>query len=152
MKLTELFNKTGRIKSFGIVLILLAAGLITVFLSSDIGGKKESVPEQTFDFEKYENALEKRLEEKINKIKGVSGTDVMVLLDRSYSEDYITDKSGKTVISDKSALSAGEVAPRVRGAAVICEGGDDPLLQREIINMLSALLDLSTNKIYVGGK
>ena len=152
MKLIEIYGKLGRLKGLGIIFVLLAAGLIMILFSSGTGTKKEEETDVIFDFTEYEKNLEKRLEEKINRIKGVSGTDVIVLLDSSYSTDYITDKSGKTVISDKSALAAAEIAPRVRGAAVICEGGDDPIIQREIISMLCALLDLSTNKIYVGGK
>jgi len=43
------------------------------------------------------------------------------------------------------------VTPTIRGVAVICTGGDNPLIQQKIINMLSALFNLPTNRIFVSG-
>lgn len=41
---------------------------------------------------------------------------------------------------------------RIVGAAVLCLGGEDPMVQSRIIRLLSAALGLSTNKIEVCGK
>jgi hypothetical protein len=41
---------------------------------------------------------------------------------------------------------------RVIGAAVICQGGEDPATKASIVRLLSAALGLPTNKIEVSGK
>lgn len=39
----------------------------------------------------------------------------------------------------------------IKGVAVICQGGNDPRVQAEVVRLLSAALGLSTNRIYVSG-
>ena len=41
---------------------------------------------------------------------------------------------------------------KVTGAAVICSGGDDPIVSGKVIRLLSAALGLSSNRIEVCGK
>ena len=41
---------------------------------------------------------------------------------------------------------------KIIGAAVICEGGNDPAVKAQIVRLLSAALGLPTNKIEVSGK
>ena len=39
----------------------------------------------------------------------------------------------------------------IKGVAVICQGGNDPRVQAEVVRLLSAALGLGTNRIYVSG-
>ena len=39
----------------------------------------------------------------------------------------------------------------ITGAAVICTGGEDPIVQATVIRLLCAALGLPSNKIYVSG-
>ena len=40
---------------------------------------------------------------------------------------------------------------RIVGAAVVCAGGDDPVVRAEVIRLLSAALGVGSNRIYVSG-
>ena len=157
MKFGEIFEKIKSRKSFGIIIIMLAAGLIMIIIYSGWGADKKketAVVEDGFDFYEYENQLEERLEEKINKITGVSGCDVILLVETSYRYDYIKDNAGRYSLKDSGSeeRSVTESAPTIRGVAVICGGGDDPVVQKNVMDMLSALLGLPKNKIWVGSR
>ena len=160
MKLNEILDRIKERKSFGIIIILLAAGLIFVIVSTGRSAKKSDsalvASDNTFDFYEYETQLEKRLEEKIDKISGVDGCDVILLVETSYRYDYLCETGGKTITGKidgiESVLTESENAPVIRGVAVICKGGDDPVVQRNIMDMLSALLGLPSNKIWVGSR
>ena len=39
---------------------------------------------------------------------------------------------------------------KLQGVAVLCEGGDDPAVQKRIIGLLTALYDIGAHRIYVG--
>ena len=39
----------------------------------------------------------------------------------------------------------------IKVVAVICQGGNDPRVQAEVVRLLSAALGLGTNRIYVSG-
>lgn len=142
----------------GIVAVLLAAGLFLVFFSGSgkSGGGESYINRESFDFYEYEERLEKRLEEKINSIGGVSSSEVILLVDTSYIYDYLRDENGKIVITeiggDDMPVSESESAPKIRGVAVICKGAENAQLKKEIVDMLSALLGISTNNIWVGSK
>ncbi len=65
---------------------------------------------------------------------------------RDYSESYllVEDASGK-----KSVLAVERKLPRVTGAAVVCEGGNDAVVKMRVTTLLRALLDLSAADISV---
>lgn len=141
-------------KGLGLLLAGLAAGVMLLFL----GGKTEEseVPKVTdaaFSFEAYEKELAARLEEMIARLDGVSDVHVMLTIERSYSEE-LAGEGGEYLTIRESDGGQGTVvlsrsAPEVKGVAVICKGGDDPQRQQEIISMLSALLKLSSHRIFV---
>ena len=74
------------------------------------------------------------------------------------NERDINYKSRHIIIKedgDESGLRIKEIYPEVRGVAVICEGGDNPVVKEQIISALKALFDINTNCISVaagGGK
>ena len=54
-------------------------------------------------------------------------------------------KNGQT----ESGLVVREDLPAVTGAAVVCEGGDDPIVRARIVETLSALFNIKSNHISV---
>lgn len=142
------------IKGLGFLLFGLAVGIMLLFL----GGvdEKESVPAgavEQFSFETYEKNLADRLESMIDRLDGVSNTHVMLTIDRSYAQE-LAGEAGKYLTIREADGGQGTVtvssqAPIVKGVAVVCKGGNSPDKQKEIINMVSALLDLPTHKIFV---
>lgn len=143
----------------GIVIIVIAAGALLLILSSGSKNESEGAVLQNlerFDFAEYEEKLERRLEEKINSIEGISSCEVMVLVESSYVYDYLLDDNGSIVMSeiggDETPISEKERAPQIKGVAVICKGAKSAQRKKEIIDMLSALLNIPTNNIWVGSK
>jgi stage III sporulation protein AG len=137
----ELLEKIRSIKGIGWILAVLITGILLIFLTGRIETTTEEVETgDDFSFSDYESALEKRLENIIEEMEGVSSVQVMVFLDSSYLLD----------VTERSELVLSEKAPEVRGVAVICKGGDQISVQKKIISLLASLLSIPTNKIYVG--
>ena len=150
----QLFVRLRAIKGLGFLLMGLAAGIMLLFLGGL--GETESVPTiagEEFSFEAYEKNLAKRLASMIDRLDGVSDSHVMLTIDQSYSNE-LAGESGEYLTIRESDGGQGTVtvaskAPIVKGVAVVCKGGQSPQKQKEIISMLSALLNLPTHKIFV---
>lgn len=154
MSINYFFEKIKSNKALLITAALAAIGIILILVSGKSSNSRTgSANYDDFNFEKYESALEKRLEEKINKIDGVSSADVIILVETSYIYDSINSGSYSELFGDSSENGRiSESAPRIRGVAVICSGGAQAKIKKDITEMLSALLGLPTNKIWVGSK
>lgn len=149
-----LLTRLRAVKGLGLLMVGLAAGIMLLFL----GGKTEetelpAVTEEAFSFETYEKELAVRLEEMIARLDGVSDVHVMLTLERSYAEE-LAGENGEYLTVRESDGGQGTVtlsreAPKVKGVAVICTGGDSIEKQQEIISMLSALLELPSHRIFV---
>ena len=149
----NLLIKIRAIKGLGFLLMGLAAGVMLLFL----GGldQQESVPTsaEEFSFEAYEKNLAKRIESMINRLDGVSESHVMLTIDRSYSQELAGETGEYLTIREadggQGTVTVSSSAPIVKGVAVVCKGGSVPEKQKEIISMVSALLNLPTHKIFV---
>lgn len=155
----DFVRKLMGIKGIGFIALALAAGILLIVLSdrsktSDGSGIVTAGGEE-FSFDKYEEELEERLEEILSRMDGVSSVSVMVVLDRSYEEQLAGDDGDYLLVRDQSGSQTGletaRIAPTVRGVAVVCHGGENVEIRKEIIELLSSLLNLSTARIYVGG-
>jgi len=135
---------SGLLKNEKAVKIIVFIGLALValiFISDFFSGtsdKKQAVqPEPSF--EEYEKRLEKKLADAVAEIEGVGKLTVIVTLD-SLSENVYSDKGQavKTVIT-----------PKVRGAAIICEGGGNIIVKQKVVELTSKVLGISTARICV---
>lgn len=150
----EIWIRLRAIKGLGILLIGLAVGVMLLFL----GGHSEKeeptvITEDSFSFEDYEKGLASRLEEMIARMEGISDVHVMLTLEQSYAEqlagaegDYLTVRESD---GGQGTVTVSRIAPKVKGVAVICQGGSHTERQKEIIAMLSSLLDLPSHRIFV---
>lgn len=151
-----------------IILIVALLGIILIVISSfedkTVSDVEETQPQSDFSESDYTAALEKRLEETVSSLYGAGRSRVMVTLecdyetvyarDGSYSKDEASsDEKSEYIIIDSEQQEDGlvlkTVTPRVRGVAVLCEGGNDPYVCEQVSQMLSALLDLGSNSISV---
>ena len=171
-KFTKEFERvTALLKNDRKKLIIVAVallGIILIVISSV--GEKVAAPEDAtqpqtgFSESEYTAMLEQRLEETVSSLYGAGRARVMVTLecdyetvyarDGSYSKDEASsDEKSEYIIIDSSQQEDGlvlkTVTPRVRGVAVLCEGGNDPNVKAQVSEMLSALLDLGSNRISV---
>lgn len=159
--MTDFIKKVFRLKGLSYIILALAAGVFLIAVSGNTGNDTKTFekadhedPEDgSFSFEAYEKRLEERLAEMIDLIDGASNSSVMVVIDNSYKHDVAEKNGSYTVIRDEgggqSGLVLSEYAPSIRGVAVVCDGGDDPTVQKKIISLLSSVLSLSSGKIFV---
>ena len=123
------------------LLVLLAAlGIGLVLLGGSMNGTKTATATQSKD--EYEAAYREQLEQSITamckKINGAGSVTVMITLSDGNSYTY----SGGKLVAHR--------LPTVLGVAVICDGGDNERVRGEITQMIAALLDIGTHRIYVG--
>lgn len=150
------------------ILLAALAGIILIVISSageeNISEEDATQPQSDFSESEYTAMLEQKLEETVASLYGAGRASVMVTLecdyetvyarDGSYSKDEASsDEKNEYIIIDSSEHEDGlvlkTVTPRVRGVAVLCEGGNDPYVCEQITEMLSALLDLGSSSISV---
>lgn len=105
----------------------------------------------------YRIQLEQQLTELIEQIDGAGKTVVMLTLENGEETVYALDtQSGQTqtqeihvLLEDGSALAQTVYLPKICGAAIVCEGGGDVRIAARITELVSALLDLPSNRICV---
>ena len=116
----------------------------------------------------YSKQLETKLESVLSKIKGAGNVKVMITLDGSPELVYAMDSNekvsnntgGSTTTSSStpilvqtngttSPLILTEVLPKVKGVIVVSSGANDISIKLDILNSVSTLLDISTDKINV---
>ncbi len=144
-------------KSRWTLVILGAVGVLLMALSALFvpGQEKESTPAYA-DVDFYTSYLEQRIEALCVSIGGVDEASVFLTVDCSseyvYGEgagsDYLIVKGE----NGEEALLLCEIYPKVRGVAVVCTDGDLPRVRQTVTELLSAALDLPSNKIRVAGK
>ena len=123
--------------------------------------KNESADtKEAFSYSDYEKNIEDRVSKIVSEVGGVYDVSVMVTLDSAHNYSYAENDKGTSseyvTVRDKDGNESGvlisENTPRIRGVAVVCGGGEDPHRRLEIIKLVSALLSIPQNKVYVGGK
>jgi hypothetical protein len=64
-------------------------------------------------------------------------------------EDILTEIAGigKMKIMVTTETTGGNI--KVQGVAIICEGGDDPRVVKDIIGIVGAVYGIPSNKVYV---
>ncbi len=155
----------------GIALILLSE----VFTPKNKTTNEVSSPESSLSVSNEK--LEQQVYALVTSIDGVGRAKVMVTLDTSVeyvyakeqksdtdvTRDIAEDGNAKTSQKDKTeenyifvdgsagkqALLTTEKAPRVKGVVVVCEGGDDKLVQSRIIDAVTTAFDIGANRVCV---
>jgi stage III sporulation protein AG len=97
----------------------------------------------------------------LEKAEGVENVEVMITLRASKEKVTLKDsktESGKseeeTVLTEdenknKEPYVVQEIEPEIEGILVVCSGGDNAGVQREIIEGISALFSIESHKIKV---
>jgi len=169
--------KIGRWQA--VVLAAGLAGLLLLCVTSlPSGGRSPSGAQNPaqesirIDLTAYEQQLERRLGEIIGAIAGAGEARVMLTLE-SGSEpiyavqgktdskhSYSDSATEETLSANKEYVIIGSGAgeqglvlkmmePQVRGVAVICRGGDDLFVRQAIVEAVTAVLGIGSNKVSV---
>lgn len=127
-------------KSRVILIVIGLLAILLIFLSgrfSDNQNKKET--ENQLTATSYSEKLTSDIALMIEDITGAGKAKVLLTLESSYEYVYLDDDKTLTKILE----------PRIRGVAVVCAGGDDPVIKEKVTQMLSTVLSVSTSCISV---
>lgn len=130
--------------------LLLAAGVLFLLLGSILPAKKE---EGSLDVEKYKASLTDEVAALCGHVAGAGEVRLVIHFKGTEEYVYATDNShsGKEyVYTSGNGLLLRVDYPAVDGVSVLCEGGDDPAVRREMTDLLSSLLGIGTNRIHIG--
>jgi stage III sporulation protein AG len=149
-------------------LLVAAAGVVLL-----LWPEKETAQETPADAVQAVDTLretEKAMEEILGEIQGVGQVDVMLTVESGSEQVLATDTtlrySGATASPDSydrttqtvtvtgsgggtDVVVTGENYPQYRGALVVCEGGGSDAVRLQIVQAVSALTGLSSDKIAV---
>ena len=149
----------------------LAAGVFLIILSFIAPGEKNQTPENDLsriNSDAFVKKQEEKIREILSRIDGVSDPFIMITLEASSEHIYAVKKNikenssrnGETTqkeISEdiifygdgRQPILIKEIEPKIKGVAVICRGISSPDMQLKIINLVSTVLKLPTNRVYV---
>lgn len=157
------FIKTNK-KTF-ICFIVGLLGILLIFASETFGNSSKKSDTTNKEYVSYSNEMEEKLADIISKVEGAGKTKVFLTIEESeeyvYAQDISTDRKDNNQINDdkkyvivdgnggKDGLLIKTVNPKIRGVAIVCEGGDDPVVQQRIYSCVSASLGISTARISI---
>lgn len=170
----QISEKTRLSKKLLAVLALFVAGLVALLLSEFVQGSDDTPTQATTSSQRastqeYVQALEERLNSIISSIDGAGTTRVMITLESGNEDVYLhnydygedVDEGGmgnrevkdEYVIVDSGGAENGIVVrveePKIRGVAVVCEGGGNAYVKEQIVSTVTALLDISSARVSV---
>ncbi len=154
---------------------ILLIGLSSLLPRGEKAAEKASALEE--EAKTYASQLEERLQSILEQMDGVGTARVMVTLENGYQNVYAkSEKVNNDVLQDiraedekktqekqvteqtyilvdgvggKSPLVTARLEPEVKGVVVVCEGGDDPLVVRKVVDTVKVALNLSSSRISV---
>lgn len=178
--MNEIFNKyVELLKKPKIILIIGVLGLVLVLISSAVSTDKESnanTSQKEITAEEYKLALEEDIKKTVTDITGSKKVSVVITLesgirysyadtreetltekqekenktsDNEFKEGYITVK---TADGGEEALLVTTEMPKVRGIAIVCDGGDNEYIREKIQNAVTASLNITSKRVYICGR
>ena len=150
------------------VIAVAAIGVFLLIYGSSISQDSDKLTKAdtskeilTYDEDRYENELVGKIEDVCKEVKGAGRVKVAVTLDGSFKAIYAQNMADGSSVkreyllvgsgSSEKALLLGYSPPEILGVGIVCTGGANADVRAEIISLVSSLLDIPTNKIYVTG-
>lgn len=166
-----------KLKNPKLLVIIGIAGILLIFFSSLVNDKAEKTQPTNAEIsaEEYREQLESDIKKIVKEITGSRQVEVIVTLESgirykyaNISEGSSADKTESDAISTTTEHKEGYVTvktsdggeeallvtrqmPEVRGVAIVCAGGDDPLLAEKIENTVTAALNITTQRVHIAG-
>ncbi len=155
--LKSIWKKVGKYK-YAVLILLLGMGLILIPERS----REEPAPQISV---MQEEDLESKMEKLLEQIHGAGKVEVLLTLEEGESKEYQTNLH-QTVGENQNQLQretvlisqgSGQEQPVVvtsqypvyRGAVVVCQGADRASVRLDILNAVSSLTGLGSNKIQI---
>lgn len=156
--------RIGAVVLCGILLLLISCG--DSLFGAGEGGSPDSpsatpAAEERETSGQYKERMENELAELLKKVEGVENVQVMLTLKASNEKVTLKDNTNRgngseeeTVLIEDSDRNSSpyviqEKEPEIEGVVVVCRGGDDSVIKREITEAVSALFQIESHKIKV---
>ena len=161
----------------GIVLIALSAGDMSSRKKDTLKEVENTTDTESDTKDEYTKKLERQFESVLANVSGVGRVKVMITLDTSSEKVTLSDpvyknesvneteadgsvksqtnseSSPQTVFSEKDDVKdpyvVKEIEPVIKGVLVVCEGGDNDSVKKEITSAAEVLFGLESHKIKV---
>lgn len=150
------------VKPAVLLIIGLAAGLIMIIagsLPSPKGSEAAPVRSETDLTDSYVSTLENRLTLLLEAMDGISGVNVVITPESTVQTQYaVNSRYDGTSLTVKEYVMSDEegmpvvislIYPKIRGVAVVCRGGSDPVNRAKVIELISSLLDINSSSVCV---
>lgn len=170
--LKDFINKLKIDKKTALFVVIGFTAILIIFLSelSDSGGNDKNIDINTEEMSSvtYCEFLEDKVVEIVESIEGAGKAKVMITFSETTEYIYATNDKDSRKNSENSDDSTFEndyviiennsndtglliktIEPKVRGVAVVCEGGNDSTVQRQIYSAVSAVLNISSSRISI---
>lgn len=151
------------LKKYKYVLLVAAVGALLLLWPAGETGEKAAPAEEQDLFQAAE--MERKLEKALSQVEGAGEVTVVLTLDAgprqviaqdgtAVQEENRTSRETTSVILSKGsgtqeAVRLQELAPAYRGALVVAQGGDDPLVRLALNQAVSALTGLGADQISI---
>ena len=173
----DIWRKVILILGFAGIALIFLSGLFHNHDSKATKAQAEEESTKT-TAQEYTQQVEKSLTELIGNINGAGSVKVLVTLERNTQYVYATEEKKTTQSTQdqaanatvknqendsretkyilvkgadgsQQALAVTEVEPIVKGVVVVCEGGNQPAVQKDIIDAVTTALNLSSARVCV---
>ena len=157
---SRILKKLNKDKKTLIILLCGVAGMIIIMMAPTDKNNKEADSESVVCSYGYED-IQNEVKSLVESIKGAGEAKVFITYESDSENVYAVNtdeksdgneihfKSEYVITDDETGIIIKVLYPKVRGVAVICKGGNDPVVKEKIYSVISALFDISTNKISV---
>ena len=159
-----------------IVIIAGLVGMALILLSEFWPGQKASGTSAKTTAEEFLTKTEAKLSEVVGSIQGAGKCQIMVTLENGVEYVYATQQKVNTdrqegtdgsstklnqrddteeniVIVEtengRQGLLVTELQPTVKGVVIVCEGGDQPLVQQRVTEAVTIALNISSKRVCV---
>jgi len=165
MAIKQIWPKAFQLlKKYRYVALMLGVGIMLLLLPAGGTGEAASQSAAAAPIQQ-EQTLEEQLEQILSQIRGAGKVRVMLSLrtgaetlyqtdgDVSYSDSGSSEQTKAVTVTDGQRNETGLIRqinpPSYLGAVVVCQGGDDPKVQLDIVNAVSRITGLGADKISV---
>lgn len=155
---------TEAIGKYKYACIILLVGMLLMLLPSKQEGKTDPQVLQAAD-EMVQPELEQQLEQILSQVRGAGRVKVMLAVAQGEQTIYQTDtnesqgentsdhRSQTILITDGSRNETGliyqKIPPSYKGAIILAQGGDDPTVKLALVDAVSNITGLGTDKISI---
>ena len=164
--LKDFFEKIKKDKKTMLILLIGLIGMILVLFSGDSSdNEKADVDYENNNAICSEHELAQQIEKLIQSIEGAGKCKAMITYN-SYEETVYAQNenrdintngeeryTGEYIILDsgdnESGLAIKIISPEIKGVAIVCQGGNNPIIKEQIVSSISALFNISSNRISI---